>query len=265
MLKVLPRLIIVLIVGAIILFPVSSAASNMSITIPIPTVPPLPTMHREVTSSQTSIDQSIYTTSNGTTITTNVPTGIPTPTVRTVTQSQFVFPTITRSRRTYPTPTVRPTRVPTPSISLTSLPQTESGITATPTKTQPTTSPIQSAAPSSNEKRDFIMQAINEYRKSLGLSSVQVSTETCGFAKIRAKEISTSFTHDGFESRIQSDTIPYHSWSSITENIAMTSNYKDVVTMWINSPGHAANMQKNTPYVCVEDYGNYYAYEGMKP
>ncbi len=35
--------------------------------------------------------------------------------------------------------------------------------------------------------------------------------------------------------------------------------------MWINSPGHAANMEKDTPYVCVVVNGKYFAYEGWKP
>jgi len=109
------------------------------------------------------------------------------------------------------------------------------------------------------------MGQINEYRNSLGLSTVQTSTETCNFAKIRAQEISTSFTHDGFTNRKNAGTLPYASWTSITENIAMTSDYKQVETMWQNSAGHAANMRANTPYVCVMQYGNYFAYEGMKP
>lgn len=51
----------------------------------------------------------------------------------------------------------------------------------------------------------------------------------------------------------------------VTENIARAANYKDVVKLWINSPGHAANLFADTPYACVENYGNFYAYEGWKP
>jgi len=109
------------------------------------------------------------------------------------------------------------------------------------------------------------MNQINAYRASQGLSSVQTSDQTCNFASIRAKEISTSFNHDGFNQRISSKTLPYTSWSKVTENIAMTSDYKSVVSMWQNSAGHAANMRAETPYVCVVQNGNYYAYEGMRP
>lgn len=109
------------------------------------------------------------------------------------------------------------------------------------------------------------MNAVNNYRAAQGLSSVQTDSYTCSFAKTRAKEISVAFNHDGFNNRVASKTLPYPSYQSVTENIAMTSNYKDVVNMWINSPGHAANMRADTPYVCVEQYGSYFAYEGWKP
>lgn len=115
------------------------------------------------------------------------------------------------------------------------------------------------------DTKEFIMKAINDYRKLKGLSPVQTSSETCDFAKTRAREISASFNHDGFRNRINNKVIPYKNWSLITENLAMTSNYKNVVNIWIASSGHEQNLRKNTPYVCVESFGNYYAYEGMKP
>lgn len=92
------------------------------------------------------------------------------------------------------------------------------------------------------------MQKINDYRSSQGLSSVKTDKYTCDFAKIRAEEITHAFNHDGFRSRIDSHTLPYPTYHQVAENIAMTSDYKDVVTMWINSPGHAANMRLDTPY-----------------
>lgn len=201
MLRVLPRLVTILIVGSIILFFSVTAASAFTLT--IPTI------------------------------------AIPTITIRRLTPGTSQSPAS-------PTPTAKPSATPTIKPSATPTPEALGSVSADP-------------------KKDFMMKVINEYRRSLGLSSVQTSQETCDFAKIRAKEISTDFNHDGFQNRINSHTIPYSGWSMITENIAMTSSYKNVVNMWINSPGHAENMRRNTPYVCVEAYGNYYAYEGMKP
>src|SRR6185437_3620675 len=39
----------------------------------------------------------------------------------------------------------------------------------------------------------YILDGVNEYRASLGLSHVQSSTQTCAFAAIRAQEISHGF------------------------------------------------------------------------
>lgn len=134
-----------------------------------------------------------------------------------------------------------------------------------PTKPEKQTVPATESADQSGDPMSFIMSEINKYRSSNGLSHVQTSDETCSFAATRASEIVANFSHDGFQSRIDSKTLPYASWSSVTENIAMTSKYTEVVSMWINSPGHAANMRQDTPFVCVHQSGNYYAYVGMKP
>lgn len=156
---------------------------------------------------------------------------------------------------------MRPTLTPTP---------TKIGITSTPkiTKSLIPANSIPSTTPSGislTMQQQFMMDAINEYRKQNGLYAVKPDKYTCSFAAIRAKEIVDNFNHDGFTNRVNSKSLPYPSYHSVTENIAMTSDYKQVVTMWINSPGHAENMRKDTPYVCVAQSGNYFAYEGWKP
>src|SRR5260221_4936627 len=104
----------------------------------------------------------------------------------------------------------------------------------------------------------YILNGVNQYRASLGLSSIQASTQTCAFAQIRAQEISHGFNHSGFYNRVNNHTLPYTFWAHATENIAQAPNYQEVVTLWKNSPEHAANMRDNTPYVCVGQYGSYY-------
>jgi uncharacterized protein YkwD len=140
------------------------------------------------------------------------------------------------------------------------------GAAITPTSTPtPRIKSVQKITAPATDVTSSIMKALNDYRSSQGLGAVQTSNETCAFAKLRAQEITTNFNHDGFAKRRDNKTMPYAKWSAITENIAMTSNYGDVVTMWKNSSGHAANMRADTPFVCVMQNGNYYAYEGMKP
>ncbi len=117
----------------------------------------------------------------------------------------------------------------------------------------------------STEIKDFIQSAINDFRLRKGLAEVKPNTETCAFAKTRAGEIAQNFNHDGFTSRVNSKTLPYPSYHQVTENIAETTNYKQVVAMWIASPGHRDNLAKDTPFVCVELQGNYYVYEGWQP
>ncbi len=135
--------------------------------------------------------------------------------------------------------------------------------TPTPTAT-PTTKP-ESGQLTLDAKQQFILDEINKYRALHNLPPVKADPNTCSFAAVRAKEISTSFNHDGFRDRINSKTLPYPTYSEVTENLAMTSDYRRVVNLWINSPGHAANMRRDTPYVCVAAYDNYFAYEGWRP
>lgn len=143
--------------------------------------------------------------------------------------------------------------------------------TPIPTVLQPTSLPTPLptisivSSPSLSIISAYILNGVNEYRASRGLSPVQSSPQTCAFASIRAQEISNGFNHNGFYDRVNNHTIPYTLWSHATENIAQAPDYKEVVTLWKNSPEHAENMRDNTPYVCIEQYGSYYAYEGMRP
>lgn len=135
-------------------------------------------------------------------------------------------------------------------------------LTTSPTPTPTISQPPQTFSVSGASA--YILNGVNQYRASLGLSPVQASAQTCAFAAVRAKEISNGFNHNGFYERVNNHTIPYSWWAHATENIAEAPNYQEVATLWKNSPEHAANMRDNTPYVCIEQYGNFYAYEGMR-
>lgn len=109
-----------------------------------------------------------------------------------------------------------------------------------------------------------LITAINSYRGSKGLSAVRTDPLTCSFAKLRAQEISSNFSHTGFYNRVRDKSLPYPRYKQVTENLAWAPGNQDPVQMWINSPTHAANMLKNTPLVCVGSYGDYYAFEGWR-
>lgn len=166
------------------------------------------------------------------------------------------------------TPSPIPTNNPTPSSKPTLTPTLtpEPSPTEPPVKKEQETQENPSIANAKEQShKDYILGKINEYRASQGVSAASPNTETCSFARTRAGEIASNFNHDSFTQKISSNTLPYPSYSLVTENIAMTSNYQDVVNIWINSGPHAENMRKDTPFICVEQNGNYYAYEGWKP
>ncbi len=112
---------------------------------------------------------------------------------------------------------------------------------------------------------DHIMGQINDYRKNYNLVPFKTDSNTCGFAVLRAKEISANFNHDGFKSRMNNKSLPYPSYSYIVENLANVSDYTEVVKTWIASPNHAENLRANAPYACVGNFGNYYVFEGWRP
>jgi uncharacterized protein YkwD len=241
------------------------AFSIPTISVPsAPTPPEAPTVRTVIqNTSSGSTTVTVTTSTNGTvTVTTPTPTQLPT-------QQVIISKT--------PTPTLSPTKAVTPTISQaaeastkTPTPTTITNTTTTPTKTPTPTPTSASQTPSptpttATDKVTYMMNQINNYRATYGLKPVKTDPYTCNFAKIRAQEIVTDFSHSGFQNRINNRTLPYPSYSLITENIAMTSDYKKVVPMWIASSGHAANMRRDTTYVCVQFSGNYYAYEGWRP
>lgn len=150
-----------------------------------------------------------------------------------------------------PTTTTTPTFMPAP---------TEVAV-----KTSDTPTPSKVPAVASTGHAQFIMGQINAFRSQNGMSVAATDANTCSFAALRAKELSASFSHSGFSSRRDSGSLPYPSWSYVTENIAMNSDYKDVFNQWKNSSGHANNMLGDTPYICVRKFGDYYAMEGLRP
>lgn len=109
-----------------------------------------------------------------------------------------------------------------------------------------------------------LLAAINSYRQSKGLAAIRTDPLTCSFAKLRAQEVSGNFSHTEFYNRVKGKTLPYPHYKQVTENLAWAPSGQNPVNMWINSPSHAANMLKNTPFVCVGNFGDYYAYEGWQ-
>lgn len=170
------------------------------------------------------------------------------------------------------------TKVNVPTPIITQAPNAGTSATLTPTPTKPPTlistrtslptatlTPQLTRTTAMDPTETMLMQGINQYRASQGLGPVANDPHTCSFAQTRANEIGNGFNHDGFNNRVSNKTLPYPSYHQVTENIAETQDPNQVVTLWVNSPGHAENMRQDTPYVCVKWSGNFYAYEGWRP
>ena len=174
------------------------------------------------------------------------------------TKSNIPTPTIYR----YPTPTIYVATNPVEKTYLKKIHNTiPSALPITPVKPSESTQRTALPIPYTNT----LITQINEYRKTFNLTPVIENSDTCRFAQIRADEIVSTFNHDGFTNRIQTNNLPYTTWSNVVENIAMNTNADAVISIWKNSPKHAENMRANTQFVCVRNSGNYFAYEGLQP
>lgn len=94
-----------------------------------------------------------------------------------------------------------------------------------------------------------ITELVNEHRKAAGLKPVKYSAKLSEAAQVRAVEIEKSFSHTRPDGRYFSTVFAEHgiSYRYSGENIAWgQKSPEEVVTAWMNSPGHRANiMNKN--------------------
>lgn len=156
-----------------------------------------------------------------------------------------------------PTPTLSPTPTSTPSAT----PKpTKIPVTKTPTLKENELAPR-----AMNDTALDLMKQINDFRSGKSLPAFTTDGYTCAFAVTRAAEIVDNFSHDGFRSRIDNKTLPYPSFTGISENIAMNSDPNAVVQGWIDSPGHNENLSKQHAHACVAKNGNYYVFLSWNP
>ncbi|MCH5274085.1 MAG: hypothetical protein J1E35_10455 [Lachnospiraceae bacterium] len=90
-----------------------------------------------------------------------------------------------------------------------------------------------------------ITELVNQYRAEAGLSPVKYSAELSKAAQTRAFEIEKSFSHTRPDGRYFSTVLKDYgiSYNYAGENIAWgQKSPEEVVTAWMNSPGHRANI-----------------------
>lgn len=120
--------------------------------------------------------------------------------------------------------------------------------TTTTTKAPPTTTkkPTTTAAPSPYSKQQqLVLELVNKERAKAGLSALIIDEKACAAANVRAKEVPIVFDHvrpNGKSSFTALDEAGV-SYIAAGENIAkgyLTA--EDVMTGWMNSEGHKANI-----------------------
>lgn len=199
-------------------------------------------------------------TATPTQVPTKAPTAVETPTA---TVAPTKAPTATAAPTAAPTqeptaaptqePTAVPTKVPTavPTIAPTAVPTAAPTPTAVPTK-EPTATPMPTKVSEAGGEmtRAYqyglrITELVNEQRIANGLKPVEYSAALSEPAQVRVVEIQKSFAHtrpDGryFSSVLRDFGIGYRTCG---ENIAWGQRSpEEVVTAWMNSPGHRANI-----------------------
>lgn len=94
-----------------------------------------------------------------------------------------------------------------------------------------------------------ILYYINEYRASIGLSPLQListANEQATKHSVEMANRSTPFGHDGFDARIDNITKKLGFVHASAENVAYGKlTAKEVVDLWLNSPGHKKNIEGN--------------------
>lgn len=105
---------------------------------------------------------------------------------------------------------------------------------------------------------------INQYRDTLGLLPVQVSTTTCNIAESRLNEVQIDFSHKSFYT---SELAPGYNF----ENLAVIPIKDDPISgiswtleAWKNSPLHNLNLLEEMDSMCVRTDGRYWVFIGNR-
>jgi uncharacterized protein YkwD len=94
-----------------------------------------------------------------------------------------------------------------------------------------------------------ILYYINQYRTSVGLPKLEMvnaASEQATKHSIEMADRSTPFGHDGFDDRMDNIARKIGLVHASAENVAYGKlTAKEVVDLWLNSPGHKKNIEGN--------------------
>ncbi|MFF5233809.1 CAP domain-containing protein [Dactylosporangium sp. NPDC000521] len=142
------------------------------------------------------------------------------------------------------TPTKKPTTTPTkkPTTTPTKKPTTAPTKTPTTAPTTPATKPVESSSLETE-----VVTLTNNYRKANGCGALRIDTRLVAAARNHSTDMVTNnfFSHTGSNGStfVQREVAAGYTTGASAENIAWGYRTpQDVVTGWINSEGHRANI-----------------------
>jgi uncharacterized protein YkwD len=143
-----------------------------------------------------------------------------------------------------PTPTT--TASPTPTTAPTTPSAKRTGATTTPASAAPSKTPATSAAPASGATAR-VVRLVNSERGKNGCAPLTVNAELTRAAQDHTSDMAAhrTMSHTGSDGSSPGDRITAagYSWRSYGENVAYGyGTPESVMTAWMNSPGHRANI-----------------------
>lgn len=150
-------------------------------------------------------------------------------------------PEVTEATPT-PTPKPKPTKAPKPTA--TPAPATPTPVPATPTPVPATPTPVPTADPTSAYAQE-VLDLVNAERAKEGIAPLTLDSSLNAAARVRAKEITTTWGHTRPNGNKCTTAITDQglSYSAASENISAGRwSAADVVSGWMASEGHRANI-----------------------
>jgi len=94
-----------------------------------------------------------------------------------------------------------------------------------------------------------VLRLVNEHRTGMGLGALKINQAIAKAAAVHTHNMATKkvpFGHDGYDERMNAISKQLKNVIADAENVAYGANTaKEVVDMWLHSPGHKKNIEGN--------------------
>lgn len=90
-----------------------------------------------------------------------------------------------------------------------------------------------------------LMENVNNWRLSQNLPKYETDKWLCEQADLRANDIQTDYSHQGFIDR-------YENKYDLGENLSENYSENYALGAWLNSPSHAKNLYADYKYSCIK-------------